>query len=221
MQKFSVHSEPSYRKLDNGIEIHDNFLPPNICKSVCDPFTNNSGTRDYESIWSKGPLNSYKLNNGTRIPYTNIGDSSLEIEEKYNYQFVHVLFSHYNRSELFEVIEPIITKLRIKGGLLRAKVNFNPCADKIFQHQYHIDHEFPHWTAIYYMTTNNGHTICEDGTKIENIQNRLAILPWKTFHTGTSSTDNNRIVLNMNWMVQNEECTDYRYKEVPILDCVK
>ena len=218
MQKFSVHSEPSYRKLDNGIEIHDNFLPPRICKSVCEPFNNSSGT--YQSMWSKGPLNSYKLN-GQMFPYTKTGDGSLDIEEKYNYQFVHILFSHYNRSELFEVIEPIITKLRIKGGLLRAKVNFNPCTDKIFQHQYHIDHEFPHWTAIYYMTTNNGYTVCEDGTKIENIQNRLAILPWKTYHTGTSSTDDNRLVLNINWLVQNEECTSYHYKEVPILDCVK
>ena len=217
MQKFSVHSEPSYRKLDNGIEIHDNFLPPNICKSVCEPFLCNPS---FQSIWSKGPVNAYK-HQGIVLPHTKTGNNSLEIEEKYNYQFTHVLFSHYDRSELFNAIEPIITKLRIKGGLLRAKVNFNPCTDKIFEYQYHIDHEFPHWTAIYYMNTNNGGTKCEDGTLIESVKNRLAILPWKTFHTGTSSTDDNRTVLNMNWMVQNEECTDYRYKEVPIIDCVK
>ena len=217
MQKFSVHSEPSYRKLNNGIEIHDNFLPPNICKSVCEPFLCNTS---FQSIWSKGPVNAYK-HQGIVLPHTKTGNNSLEIEEKYNYQFTHVLFSHYDRSELFNAIEPIITKLRIKGGLLRAKVNFNPCTDKIFEYQYHIDHEFPHWTAIYYMNTNNGGTKCEDGTLIESVKNRLAILPWKTFHTGTSSTDDNRTVLNMNWMVQNEECTDYRYKEVPIIDCVK
>ena len=218
MQKFSVHSEPSYRKLDNGIEIHDNFLPPHICKTVCEPFANDSGT--YQSMWSKGSINAYKVH-GKPVPYTKTGDGSQRIEDKYNYQFVHMLFSHYNRSEMFEVISPLITKLHIKGGLLRAKVNFNPVTDKIFEYQYHIDHEFPHWTAIYYMNSNNGGTKCEDGTMIESVKNRLAILPWKTFHTGTSSTDDNRLVLNINWLVQNEECTSYHYKEVPILDCVK
>ena len=52
--------------------------------------------------------------------------------------------------------------------------------------------------ALFYLNTNNGYTILEDGTKIESIENRLAIFDNTVIHTDCSQTDiQGRLVLNI------------------------
>ena len=52
--------------------------------------------------------------------------------------------------------------------------------------------------ALFYLNTNNGYTILEDGTKIESIENRLAIFDNTVIHTDCSQTDTEgRLVLNI------------------------
>ena len=55
-------------------------------------------------------------------------------------------------------------------------------------------------TAIFYLNTNNGYTLFEDGTKIESVANRLLTFDANLPHTGTSCTDKQfRCVLNINY----------------------
>mgnify|MGYP003126898590 FL=1 len=196
MPKIFEYPKPS-------IEIFDNFLEPHIFEQISkpfiDPFADNVP-------WSKGPVIYQK-----------------GVEEKYNCQLSHLLYHELEPKSKWAMItmHHFLKKLEIQA-LLKAKVNFNPCIGKILEHTLHIDLPFPHWTGIFYMNTNDGYTLCEDGTKINSVENRLAILPWKTYHTGTSCSDmHGRVTLNFNWMVQNELSTSYQYERVPLEDCVK
>ena len=53
----------------------------------------------------------------------------------------------------------------------------------------HVDFESPHKGAIFFVNTNNGHTILEDETEIENIENRLLLFDSSKLHTGTTSNN--------------------------------
>ena len=55
-------------------------------------------------------------------------------------------------------------------------------------------------TGIFYVNTNNGKTVFEDGEQITSIANRLIVFPACKIHAGTTHTDvNYRCVINLNW----------------------
>lgn len=61
------------------------------------------------------------------------------------------------------------------------------------------------YSAIYYVNTNNGKTILEDGTIINSIENRLAIFPNDTLHTGVSQTDEDvRVLINFGFYLNKD-----------------
>jgi hypothetical protein len=89
---------------------------------------------------------------------------------------------------------------------MKAKANVNFVTSEIIEHGLHIDIE-PHslgeamTTAIYYVNSNDGYTLFEDGTKVESVANRLVKFPCNTKHTGTSCTDQRyRMVINLNYI---------------------
>ena len=56
-------------------------------------------------------------------------------------------------------------------------------------------------TGIYYVNTNDGYTVFEDGTKIDSVANRICIFPYYLKHSGTTCTNaNRRIALNINYV---------------------
>ena len=58
------------------------------------------------------------------------------------------------------------------------------------------------FTSIFYINDNNGHTLFEDGTKVESVANRLITFPTDVSHTGTSCTDEKiRVVINFNYIL--------------------
>jgi hypothetical protein len=65
----------------------------------------------------------------------------------------------------------------------------------------HTDLELNQRTAIFYLNTNNGYTLFEDGTKVDSIENTLLIFHGHRKHSGVSCTDQKRrIVLNINYI---------------------
>ena len=55
-------------------------------------------------------------------------------------------------------------------------------------------------TSIFYVNTNDGYTLFEDGTKVESVANRMLSFPANMRHTGTTCTDQQiRIVINFNY----------------------
>ena len=118
-------------------------------------------------------------------------------------------------SEMFTVLAPIIERInpmalfRIKANLgLPEKLQSISEEETLHTDHYCCDPEpegygkkCPMNTGIYYINTNNGYTVFEDGTKVESIANRLVTFPCHTRHGGIPHNDSNkgRIVVNFNW----------------------
>jgi hypothetical protein len=117
------------------------------------------------------------------------------------FQFTHV-FYHNNRpnSQEFDSLQPFIDKLKMKS-IVRIKANITGKEETIKDGQYHVDFDdYNCTTAIWYLNTNNGKTVFEDGDEVESVANRMVIFPGHIKHFGTSHTDTKvRIVLNFNY----------------------
>ena len=121
-----------------------------------------------------------------------------------NYQFTHGFYRDYGpHSPYLPNLKCIVDYLNPRA-IIKIKANLNPRTDVKHTFDYHVD--FPGSyndtkTAIYYVNSNDGVTILEDGTKIESVQNRLVIFDQKTLHTGTTCTDQKvRCVINFNYI---------------------
>jgi hypothetical protein len=137
--------------------------------------------------------------------YYNEGVISLGDQRLNQYQFTHTFYMHDTPfSQFFDVIKPIIDKIN-PVALMRVKANLNPRTEEIFEHGYHADYDNPpsnQRTAVFYLNTNNGLTIFEDGTKIESVENRLVSFKTPLLHTGTTCTDENRrVLINFNYII--------------------
>lgn len=132
-------------------------------------------------------------------------DNESIVDNKYNFQLYHSFFLNpTTTSNFLSVVEPLYTKLNA-GILSRIKANLNPATDKNIEHGMHIDTQDENiakvqTTAVYYVNTNNGYTLFEDGTKINSVANRIVKFPSYMKHTGSTSTDTQRIVINLNYI---------------------
>ena len=116
-----------------------------------------------------------------------------------SYYFSHLFWSRFYAEAQAQVFSPILNVLEFKA-MMRIKANLYPSTETIIHHDDHIDYEFPHKGAIFYLNTNNGLTVLEDGTEIESIENRLLIFdPSKPHHSTTCSDDKCRVNVNFNF----------------------
>ena len=127
---------------------------------------------------------------------TNVDDNSL-----YDFQFVHTFYKdHKPHSDLLSKLDPIMSKIN-PAAVLRIKANLNPRTDNLYLHKLHTDvDDYKCTTALFYINTNNGYTIFEDGTKVESVANRFVFFDSTMKHAGTSCTDQKiRVVINFNY----------------------
>ncbi len=125
----------------------------------------------------------------------------------FNFQFCHVFFnSNFDKSKYYNYLIPILEKLN-PVSIIRIKANCLPKTEKIHVSGLHIDVnenrvvDSNPKTAIFYINTNDGHTLFEDGTKVDSIENRICIFPFHLKHTGTTCTDKNiRVAININYV---------------------
>ena len=82
---------------------------------------------------------------------------------------------------------------------VRIKANFSPKNYKHIEQDLHIDSNFGDYTAVYYANTCNGYTYFKNGKKVESVANRMVIFPRDTMHSGTTSTNSYRQVINFNY----------------------
>ena len=120
-------------------------------------------------------------------------------------QFTHTIYKDNEFKSTFTLggLDIFKEKLGIVS-LVRAKLNLLPRADKIIEHQAHIDIPNPPSnlkTAILYLNTNNGYTKFESGEKITSVENKLIIFNAKEKHSGTTNSCEQpyRVVLNLNY----------------------
>lgn len=122
-----------------------------------------------------------------------------------DFQFVHTFYRadpigfQDVHSSAFQMLHPIIQLLDIKS-LIRIKANLRSKIETPNIPVYHTDYKYDSTTSIFYVNTNNGYTIFEDGTKVESVENRIVTFPANTLHTGVSQTDEKaRVVINLNY----------------------
>ena len=126
---------------------------------------------------------------------------SKENASKYNYQNYHVIFEKVFVSKFYnETVADVLVKLN-PDALVRVKLNMTHCSEKIIEHGFHCDNDFKNCkTAIYYLNSNDGYTIFENGEKVNSIANRMVMFPSHMKHSGTTCTNTNcRLVLNINY----------------------
>ena len=126
------------------------------------------------------------------------------------FQFTHIFYDEQViKSIYFDILHPILDKLN-PISLIKIKSNLQMKDDQIVTTGMHRDIENGYSnfrdpienqkTGIFYMNTNNGKTIFEDGEEIESVENRLIIFPALKFHAGTTHTDTRyRCLINLNW----------------------
>ena len=130
-----------------------------------------------------------------------VSEEKFQSDLKYNKQFVHKIYPFlglYN--EHYEMFQLVLLDLNIKE-LLRMKLNFIPCTEKIIRHGFHIDTEEYSKTSIMYFNTNDGYTEFEKtGERVQSVANRIVTFDSSEKHLGTTCTnDYARLVLNINW----------------------
>lgn len=160
-------------KVRMSYKIVDNFLDKDYFKSIVDLYTGNNFAWFYQS----------KINDYDK-----------------NFYFTQNLYINDNHaSSNFSSIINIISKLNVKS-LIRVKANMYVRGTKLIKHAAHVDYPFTHKGAIYYINTNNGKTILEDGTKIDSVANRLLFFDPSKKHSSTNCTDQKvRININFNY----------------------
>ena len=116
--------------------------------------------------------------------------------------FTHSLYlDNKINSRFYEMIIPeIIKSLNIKS-LIRARLNLYPKTSKTVKHAYHIDYQFKHISAVYFLNTNNGFLFFKNPLKkVKPENNKCVIFDGNHFHCSSSCTDkSHRITLNLNY----------------------
>ena len=120
------------------------------------------------------------------------------------YCFTHHFLINNEKSDWFHLLQPLLKILREADDVkhfIRVKGNMYPSTPKIIHHESHVDTPYQHRGAIFYVNTNDGLTMLEDGTKVESIQNRLLLFDPSKTHNSTSCTDAKvRVNINFNYI---------------------
>jgi len=139
--------------------------------------------------------------------FQNHVDYAEESENLEKSQFCYQLYRNHTWQGAGEsIVTPFLHRLKAVA-LVRVKANLQVRTKTRKQNNFHVDllnpdHE-PYenlLTAIYYVNSNDGVTVFEDGTEVESVANRMVVFPSKTKHTGTTCTDQKRrVVVNFNY----------------------
>jgi hypothetical protein len=158
-------------------EIKDNFLPQKNFENIRNFILNQNFSWNLTSVVS---------NEEENLPVNS------------SYYFTHDFWSGFHTEPEAQIFAPILNEIECRA-IIRIKGNLYPSTEKIIHHMDHIDYEFPHRGAIFYLNSNNGFTVI-DGKKIESVENRLLLFNPTILHHSTTCTDNKcRLNVNFNF----------------------
>jgi hypothetical protein len=132
--------------------------------------------------------------------------SSMLVEPGYNFKFTHIFYEfNIPTSNFFNEMDSFVDKLNIYS-IIRIKSNLLTKTNEIKSNGWHCDlPDEPSSglfkTSVFYINTNNGYTVFENGKKINSVENRMLVFPSNIKHQGTTCTDENiRVVINFNYL---------------------
>ena len=123
------------------------------------------------------------------------------------FSFLHVFYSQHNAQSPFTQQLNGLLEILNPASIIKIKANLITRLPEIIENTFHTDlnemtkEKQKQWTtSIFYINTNNGYTLFEDGTKVESVANRMLTFPASTRHTGTNCTDQQtRVIINFNY----------------------
>jgi len=115
-----------------------------------------------------------------------------------SYYFTHEFWSGFHTEPEAQVFAPILNQIQCRA-VMRIKGNLYPSTETLIHHMDHIDYEFPHRGAIFYLNTNDGLTVI-GGKEVESVENRLLVFdPTVPHHSTTCTNDKCRVNVNFNF----------------------
>lgn len=116
-------------------------------------------------------------------------------------QFTHLFYDKDTpSSDFFNLIIPILEKLDIRS-LIKIKANLTiGDLDPVLSGM-HFDYPYKEaTTGVYYINTNNGYTLFDNGKKIYSEKNKLLTFNSPMKHSGMTCSDEQvRVVINLNY----------------------
>lgn len=159
-----------------NFKIIDNFLDLNLFESIKNTILS------YEFPWYYSPT------------------VTVIDEDSPFFYFTHMFYiNNTPNSNYFNLLYPLLDKLNPRS-LIRIKGNCYPNLFREVKNDNHIDYNFRHKGAIYYLNSNNGKTILNDDIEVESLENRLLLFEPHVKHCSTHCTDTKiRVNINFNF----------------------
>ena len=159
------------------INIFDNFLPEEDYEGIRAFYNSemDDGTLEGSCMWlySDGTT----LKNDGHFHFTSLVFAA-------NYILV---------PKAFHLLQPLIDKAGMTSiARIKANCMLQTPELMVFKDGFHTDFPKDLMTGIYYINTNDGYTLFEDGTKCESVANRFVVFPCTTKHTATTCTSTRR-----------------------------
>jgi hypothetical protein len=116
------------------------------------------------------------------------------------FYFTHLFYSNPKiTSDHIQTLNPLLEKLDVKA-FIRIKGNMYPNLNGYSPQEPHTDYPYSHKGAIFYINTNDGCTILEDGTRIASVANRILFFDPSKMHDSTYPSDQKvRVNININY----------------------
>ena len=137
----------------------------------------------------------------TDIPWVlcpEVAHRSENIDEYWNWYAIHPIYG-YPENDTISPHTPCFSSLNniffeefrdqgIMRSLIRAKANFYPGTDKVYEHDPHTDYPWSHTAAIFSLNTCDGFTKVGD-EKVESVANRLLLFDGSKPHNSSTCTN--------------------------------
>ena len=130
---------------------------------------------------------------------TSVAKEGEKLPIQASYYFTHVFWDNFYTEPQSQLFTPLFFFFYCHA-LMRIKANCYPSTSEIILHDNHLDYDFSHKGAIFYLNTNNGCTILEDEHEIQSVENRLLLFDPSKPHRSTTCTDDKcRVNVNFNF----------------------
>jgi hypothetical protein len=160
-------------------QIIDNFLPEKKLKLIKNVIMGS----EFNWFYQPAVAYDYQKDSGILFYFTHLFyEKNIPISPFYNF-----------------INENLISHLKCKS-LIRVKANLYPNQNEKKTNGIHIDYDFPHKGAIFYINTNNGKTILDKKIEIDSVENRLLLFDSHLPHDSQNCVDQKvRVNININY----------------------
>jgi hypothetical protein len=118
-----------------------------------------------------------------------------------DFYFTHTVYlNNKPNSDVYDILlDSILQRLNPKA-LIRIKCNLYTNIGTLYKNTMHVDYDFKHKGALFFLTDCNAPTILADGTEIKSVKNRMLLFDPSVKHCSSHPTDvKQRFTINFNY----------------------